>query len=86
MVSHQKNEGSTHSWADRLVRRVMPDSKVRVLERLVAGDAFRRIKVEHLGEQIERERVRMREQLRERHAGPDGQRTNVVLRLIGHAA
>ena len=85
-VTHQfwpdgDEQTMTHSWADRLVRRVMPDSKVRVLERLVAGDAFRRIKVEHLGEQIEREWVRVRKHLRERHAWPDGQRTDVVLCL-----
>ena len=61
----------------------MPDSKVRVLQRLFAGDALRRIKVKHLGEQIERERVRVREHLRERHPRPDGQRTDVVLCLGG---
>ena len=52
-----------------------------MLERLFAGDAFGGIKVEHLGEQIERERIRVREQLREGHARSDGQRTNVILRL-----
>jgi hypothetical protein len=78
----------THGWADGLVRRVMPDSQVRVLQRLVAGDALRRVKVKHLGEQIERERVRVREHLRERHPWPDGQRTDVVLclRVQGLAA
>jgi len=73
----------THGCADGLVRRVMPDSKVRVLQRLFASDALRRVKVKHLGEQIERERVRVREHLRERHPGPDGQRTDVVLCLWG---
>ena len=72
----------TYIRADGLVRRVVPDSEILVLQCLIAGDASRGIKVEHLGEQIERERVRMREQLRERHTGPDGQRTDVVLRLI----
>ena len=72
----------THSWADGLVRRVMPDSKIRVLQRLLAGDALRRIKVEHLSEQIERERVRVREHLRERHPRPDGQRTDIILCLM----
>lgn len=72
----------THSWADGLVRRIMPDGKVRVLQRLIAGDALRRIKVEHLGEQIECERVRVREHLREWHPRPDGQRTDVVLCLM----
>ena len=73
----------THGCAEGLIRRVMPDSKVRVLQRLVAGDALRRVKVEHLGEQIERERVRVWEHLRERHPRPDGQRTDVVLCLGG---
>jgi hypothetical protein len=72
----------TYSWADGLVRRVVPDSEIWMLQRLFACNALCRIKVEHLGEQIESERVRMREQLRERHAGPDGQRTNVVLCLV----
>ena len=63
----------THSWADGLVRRVMPDGKIWMLQRLLTGEALRRIKVEHLGEQIERERVRVREHLRERHSRPDWQ-------------
>jgi len=42
--------GSTYGWADRLVRRIVPDSEVRMLQRLIACDALRGIKVEHLGE------------------------------------
>ena len=83
MVNDGDNRRMTHGLADGLVRRVMPDSKVRVLQRLFACDALRGVKVEHLGEQIERERVRVREHLRERHPWPDGQRTNVVLCLRG---
>jgi hypothetical protein len=56
-----ETESITYIWADRLVRRVVPDGEIWVLQRLVAGDAFRGIKVEHLGEQIKRERVSMRE-------------------------
>lgn len=57
----------------------MPDSKVRVLERLFAGDSFRRIKVEHLGQQIYRKRVGMREELLEWHARLDGKRADIIL-------
>ena len=71
----------THSRADRLVRGVVPDSEVRVVERLLAGDALRGVEVEHLREQVERERVGLREELLERHAGLDGERANVVLGL-----
>ena len=60
----------------------MPDGKVRVLQRLIASDALGRIKVEHLSEQIEGERVRVRKHLRERHPRPDGQGTDVVLCLM----
>jgi hypothetical protein len=49
-MGYYKKDGSTYGWADRLVRRIVPDSEVRVLQRLFACDAFRRIKVEHLGE------------------------------------
>ena len=83
MVNDGDNRRMTHGLADGLVRRVMPDSKVRVLQRLIAGDALRGVKVEHLGEQIERQRVRVREHLRERHPWPDGQRTDIVLCLKG---
>src|SRR5712671_274705 len=72
---------STHSWADGLVRRVVPDGEVRVLQCLFARDASRRVKVEHLGEQIEGEWVRVRKHLRKRHSRPDGQRTDVILCL-----
>ena len=60
----------------------MPDGKVRMLQRLIASDAFGRIKVEHLSEQVEREWVRVRKHLRERHPWPDGQGADVVLCLM----
>ena len=71
----------THSWAYGLVRRVMPNGEVRVLQSLFTGDALRRVKVKHLGEQIEGQWVRVRKHLRERHPWSDGQRTDVVLCL-----
>ena len=52
-----------------------------MLQRLFTGDSLRRIKVQHLGEQIEGEWVRVWKQLRERHPWPDGQRTDVILCL-----
>lgn len=76
-----QNGQITHSWADGLVSRVMPDGKIRMLQRLFAGDALRRIKVQHLGEQIKGEWVRVRKQLRKRHPRPDGQRTDIILGL-----
>jgi hypothetical protein len=63
---------TTHRWADRLVRRIMPDGEVRVLQCLFACNSLRGIEIEHLGEQIESERVRIWEQLRELHSRPDG--------------
>lgn len=59
----------------------MPDGEVWVLQRLFASNALRGVKVEHLSEQVKSERVRVREQLRERDSWPDGQRPNVVLSL-----
>ena len=59
----------------------MPDGKIWVLQCLFACNSLRGIKVEHLGEQVESERVRMWEQLRERYPRPDGQRPNVILSL-----
>ena len=52
-----------------------------MLQSLVARDTLRGVEVEHLGEQVERERVGLREELLERHAGLDGERANVVLGL-----
>ena len=54
---------------------------VTVVQRLLAGDTLRGVEVEHLGEQVERERVGLREELLERHAGLDGEGANVVLGL-----
>ena len=68
--------------ADRLVSRVVPDSEVRVIERLLAGDTLRRVEVEQLLEQIDREGIGTREERGEGHARLDGQRADVVLRLL----
>ena len=48
-ISYKKG-GSTYGWADRFVSRVVPNGEVWMLQRLIACDALRRIKVEHLGE------------------------------------
>ena len=52
-----------------------------MLQRLIACDALRRIKVEHFSEQIEGEGIRVREHLREWHPWPDRQRTDIILCL-----
>jgi hypothetical protein len=61
----------THGGAHRLVGRVVPDLEVRVVQRLLAGNAFRGIKVEQLREEVDCERVCAREERRERHTGFD---------------
>lgn len=49
-------------------------------ERLLAADAARGVEGEHLGEEVDRERVRVRVQRLEGDARLDGQRADVVLR------
>ena len=66
-----------------LVGGVVPNGEVRVLKRLLAGDALRGVEVEHLGEEVEGERVGLREELLEGDAGFDGKRADVVLGLDG---
>lgn len=65
-----KVEG-THGRADGLVRRVVPHGEVRVVERLLAGDALCGVEVEQLAEQVDRERVRAREERLESDARLD---------------
>ena len=59
----------------------MPDGEIWVFQRLVASNSLCGIKVEHLGEQVKSEWVRVWEQLRERYSRPDGQRPDIVLSL-----
>ena len=80
LLANEKRQFS-HIWADRFIRRIVPDGEVRMLQCLFTGDSLRGIKVQHLGEQIESEWVRVWKQLRERHPWPDGQGTDVILCL-----
>jgi hypothetical protein len=59
----------------------MPDSQVRVVKRLFARNPFRRIKREHLGQQVDGKWVGMRIEGRKGNAGFDGKRSDVVLSL-----
>jgi len=48
--------------ANRLVRGVVPDLKVRVRQRLLAADAFRGVETQHLREKVDCQGVGVREQ------------------------
>lgn len=76
-----QSSGTTYRWADRLVVRIVPNSKVRVIEGLLACYPLRRIEIQQLGEQVKRQRVGAGEQRGERYARLDWQRTNVILGL-----
>jgi hypothetical protein len=52
-----------------------------MIQCLLAADSFGRVEKEKLGEKIDRQRVGVREERRERNTGLDGQGTNVVLGL-----
>lgn len=67
--------------ARRLVGRVVPDAQVRVLQRLCARDPPGGVEGEKAGEQVVRERVRVRVQVLVRDPALVGQRTDVVLSL-----
>lgn len=62
-----------------LVRLVVPDLEVRVLEGFFDGDTRRRIKREHAVEEIEGVGVRVREQLLEGLLGHEGQVAHIFL-------
>ena len=72
---------ATHRRAHGLVGGVVPDLEVRVLERLLAGDALRGVEVEELAEQIDREGICAREERLEGHTRLNWQRTDVILGL-----
>lgn len=65
------------------VGRLVPHGEVRMLERLVAGDALRRVECEKLGEEIEGKRIGLREELLEGDASLVRKRADVVLGLFG---
>ena len=78
----EPEDSRAYRRADRLIRGVVPDGEVWVVERLLAGDTLGRIEVEELGKKIDGEGVRAREECCERNTRFDGQRTNVVLSLL----
>ena len=61
----------------------MPNSKVRVVQRLFACNTLGWIEVEKLREQIDRKRIRTGKERCERHSRFDGKRTNIILSLQG---
>jgi len=65
--------------ADRLISRVMPNLKVGVVQGLFTSNPLRRIKVEHPGQEIDRERVCMRDKSGEGNPGFDRERTDILL-------
>jgi len=58
---------------------VVPDLEVGVIQGLFASDSFRRIEVKHPGQEIDREGVGMGDEGRERNAGLDGERADILL-------
>ena len=61
------------------IGRIVPDLKVRVVQRLFAGDSLRRIEVQHPGQQIDRERVCMGDEGGERNTRFDRERADILL-------
>lgn len=72
--------------ARRLVGGFVPDREVRVEERVLARDALVRVEREQLGDEVERERVGLREERDKGHAGLEGEGADVVLGLWGGVA
>ena len=71
----------TDGFTDRLVGRVVPHLEIGMVQRLFAADAFGRVEAEHLGEEVDGERVCVWEKRGEGDSGLDGERPNVVLSL-----
>ncbi len=66
-----------------LVAGVVPDVEVRVLEGLLDADAAGRVEGEHAVQEVQRVRVRVREERRERLLGHERQVAHVLLRARG---
>jgi len=49
-------------WADRFIRRIVPDMQVTVFEGLLDGDALRRVEGKHFVQQVQRVWVRVAEE------------------------
>ena len=59
----------------------MPHLEIGMVQGLFAADAFGRVEAEHLGEEVDGERVGVWEERGEGDSGLDGERPNVVLSL-----
>ena len=64
---------------DRFISRVMPNLKIGVVQGLFTSNPPRRIEVEHPGQEIDRERVCMRDKGREGNSGLDRERADILL-------
>lgn len=78
-----EKDDAAHLLALGLVVRVVPYAEVRMIQGLLARDALGRVKVEHLLQEVDGERVGVGVERREWDAGLDGQRADVVLCLCG---
>ncbi len=72
---------ATHSVTCRLIRRMVPHLKIRMLERLLAAHTLGGVEAEHLRQRVQCERVRLRVHCRERNVRLEGERANIILRL-----
>lgn len=81
----EDGEANTHRGTDRFISRIMPDSKVRVIQRLFASDAFRRIEVQQLCQEINRQGVGTGEEGLEGDPRLDREGSNVILSLMDGA-
>ena len=69
--------------ANRFICGVVPDLEIGVVQGLFASDSFRRIEVEHPGQEVDREGVGVGDKGREGNAGLDGERADILLGTRG---
>ena len=71
----------TYGVAIGFVTWVVPDGKIRMVEGFFATNTPGRVKAKHSREEVDCERIGLREQGGEGNPRSDRQRTNVILRL-----
>jgi len=76
-IANKKKEA--HALAGRLISRIVPNIEIWVIERLLAIQTLSRIEAQHLGKEIDCQRVGLGVQARERDFGLDRERANIVL-------
>jgi len=64
---------------DWFIRRVVPDLEIGVIQGLFASNSLCGIKVKHPGQEIDRERVGMRNEGREGNPGLNRERADILL-------